>query len=144
EVVAVERDVDHAERHRRPALDLADLLPDTLRKMDAAGADPDQRQLVGSLVALEDLVRDARERTLDRERVHHLPGAVGAQLLRLSHLEAPELAPRNENASAALPGGVARSPQYDGRHADPFLTSPGQVKRGVGGDFEVLYLRVEH
>src|SRR5689334_3802556 len=78
EIVAVERDVDDAERHRRPAFDLLYLLPDALGEEDAAGADPDQRELVGSLVALEDLVRDAREGALDRERIHHLPGAVGA------------------------------------------------------------------
>src|SRR4029077_18584038 len=83
QVVAVERDVDHAERWRRAALDLADPLADALGQMHAARADADQRQVLGPLVALEDLVRDADERTLDRERIHHLPGAVGA------HTETP-------------------------------------------------------
>src|SRR5437764_338452 len=44
----------------------------------AARADADQRQALGALVVLEDLVRDADQGALDAERVHHVPPAVGA------------------------------------------------------------------
>jgi hypothetical protein len=73
-IVAVERDVDDAEGDLRPVLDVLDRLAQALRQVDAARADADQRQLLGALVALEDLVRDAHHRALDRGRVHHLPG----------------------------------------------------------------------
>src|SRR5262245_20342557 len=78
EVVAVERDVDDAEGRQRAALDLLHLPAEALGEVDAARADADQREVLASLVALEDLVRDADERALDRERVHHLTGAVPA------------------------------------------------------------------
>jgi hypothetical protein len=37
----------------------------------AARAHADERKIVNALVALDDLVRDARERTADSIRVHH-------------------------------------------------------------------------
>jgi hypothetical protein len=78
EVVAVERDVDDAERQCRAALDLLDVLADALGDVDAARADADERQVGGALVALEDLVRDADERPLDGHRIHHQTAAVVA------------------------------------------------------------------
>src|SRR3989441_599533 len=82
QVVAIERDVDHAEGWRHAALDLADRLADALGQVHATRADADQRQLLGALVALEDLVRDADERALDGERVHHLPAVGGHRRAR--------------------------------------------------------------
>src|SRR2546427_265345 len=59
-------------------LDLVDGLADALREVDAARTDADQCEVLGALVVLEDLVRDAHERTVDPDCIHHLPGAIGA------------------------------------------------------------------
>ena len=70
QVVAVERDVEGAGGHL--------VLVDALRmageppgERHAARADADQRQLLQAAVALEDLVRDARQRPPDAVGVHH-------------------------------------------------------------------------
>ena len=99
QVVAVERDVDHAEGWRHAALDLADRLADALGQVHATRADADQRQLLGALVALEDLVRDADERALDGERVHHLPAVGGHRRARDS-----KTPPRPGREASSLPG----------------------------------------
>ena len=78
EVVAVERDVDDPERHQRTALDLLQRAAQPLREVHAARADADEDQTLGVTVALDHLVRDPRERPLDRLAVHHLAGAVRA------------------------------------------------------------------
>src|SRR5438093_649127 len=62
-----DHDLVHAVRLGEPDLPLL-----------AARADADQRQALGALVVLEDLVRDADQGALDAERVHHVPPAVGA------------------------------------------------------------------
>src|SRR2546428_1430358 len=119
EVVAVERDVDHAERNRRSGLDLVDGLADALREVHAARADADQRQTVGTFVVLEDLVRDADEGSLDTERIHHLAGTVGAHQRTPDAKKPPRLS-RGACSGATEIVAVMR---------EPFLTSLGQVKR---------------
>src|SRR5437667_4912599 len=119
EVVAVERDVDDAERDGRTGLDLADGLADALREVHAARADADQRQVLGPLVVLEDLVRDADQGALDAERVHHLPSAVGAHRRPPDTKKPPRLS--REACSCAT--------EIVAAMREPFLTSPGQVKR---------------
>src|SRR5206468_76312 len=99
--------------------DLVDRLADTLREVDAARADPDQRQSVGALVVLEDLVRDPDERPLDTDRVHHLAGAVDAHRPPPDTKKPPRLS-REACSGATEIVGVMR---------EPFLTSLGQVKR---------------
>ena len=70
DVVAVEADVERAGRDV-DALDLGDLLREALRQVDAAGQDPDEHDPGGALVALDDLVSDARQSPSDIARVHH-------------------------------------------------------------------------
>ena len=72
DVVAVERDVQDADRHVR-ALDLCDLGGEAPRQVIPAVRDPDQRQPSGALVSLDDLVGDARERPADVGGVQQLP-----------------------------------------------------------------------
>src|SRR5439155_724051 len=86
---------------------------------DPARADADQRQILGPLVVLEDLVRDADQGALDAERVHHLPPAVGAHRRPPDTKKPPRLS-REACSCATEIVGVMR---------EPFLTSPGQVKR---------------
>src|SRR5581483_528894 len=65
DVVAVEGDVDGAERDRRPG-ELLDQPPQPLGDEDTARVDADQRDVVEALVALDDLVGDAVEGALER------------------------------------------------------------------------------
>ena len=67
QVVAVHRDVEGADGHGVP-LDRGDPLGEPAGQRDAAGRDAEQDEVVGALVALEDLVGDAGQR----------PGDVGA------------------------------------------------------------------
>jgi hypothetical protein len=60
DVVAVEGDVDSAELGRFAGA-LVDEAAQALRERDAAGLDPDERNLRQVAVRLDDLVRDARE-----------------------------------------------------------------------------------
>ena len=69
EVVAIEADVELAERHLR-ALDGLDLLGQALGEQVAARHDADERDVARALVGLEDLMRDARQRPLDLVCVH--------------------------------------------------------------------------
>ena len=69
EVVAVEADVELAERHLR-ALDGLDLLGQALGEQIAPRHDADERDVARALVRLEDLMRNARQRPLDLVRVH--------------------------------------------------------------------------
>ena len=69
EIVAVEADVEASERDVHP-LDLADPVDELLGEQVAAGDDAHDGQVLASLVALEDLVRDARHRTRDGCLVH--------------------------------------------------------------------------
>src|SRR3989442_39542 len=55
----------------RPTLQLHDLRRQTPRQVVAFGHDPDQDEVAGAVVALHDLVRDARERSADLVRVHN-------------------------------------------------------------------------
>ena len=64
-VVAVEGDVDRAERDLFPA-PLLDEGGEPLGERDAARVDPDERQCAEVVVPLDDLVRDARERARER------------------------------------------------------------------------------
>ena len=79
DVVAVERDVEHADRHVR-ALDPGDLGGEAPRQVVAAVRDPDQRQPAGALVSLDDLVGDAGERPADVVGVEQLPTHENAPL----------------------------------------------------------------
>src|SRR5437899_2258241 len=119
EVVAVERDVDDSERDGRTGLDLVDGPADALREVHAARPDADERQVLGALVVLEDLVRDADQGALDAERVHHLPPAVGAHRRPPDTKKPPRLS--REACSCAT--------EIVGFMREPFLTSLGQVKR---------------
>ena len=69
QVVAVERDVERAGRHLVTG-DLAQARGDTPRQRHAAFADADERELVDRAVALDDLVRDARQRPLHAVGIH--------------------------------------------------------------------------
>ena len=63
-VVAVEGDVDGAELDLLPA-PLLDQAREPLGDRDAAGVDPDEGDVAEIVVALDDLVRDPRERALE-------------------------------------------------------------------------------
>ena len=65
DVVAVEGDVELAER-KLDAGALGDQPAEALRERDAAAVDADERDLVEVVVPLDDLVRDAGERPVDR------------------------------------------------------------------------------
>ena len=67
DVVAVEGDVDGAERGRVAGA-LLDQPGEPVRERDAAGLDADEGELVELRVALDDLVRDARQRPGERRR----------------------------------------------------------------------------
>src|SRR4029079_5901797 len=69
-VVPVTADVQRAAGDDR-ALELGQLGREPSRELIALGHDPDQDDVARSVVALEDLVRDARERTADLLRIHH-------------------------------------------------------------------------
>src|SRR5439155_454005 len=99
--------------------DLVHRLADGLREEHAARADADQRETVGALVVLEDLVGDADEGPLDAECVHHLAGAVGAHQRPPDTKKPPRLS-REACSGATENVGVMH---------EPFLTSLGQVKR---------------
>ena len=68
DVVAVEGDVDGAERGRDAGA-LLDQAREPLRERDAAGLDPDERDVVELGVALDDLVGDSRKSPPERVRV---------------------------------------------------------------------------
>ena len=53
------------------AVDLADRLRQPPGERHAARPDPDQRQLLDAAIALENLVRDPRERPAHAVGVHH-------------------------------------------------------------------------
>ena len=69
EVVAVERDVEHAAR-QFPSLDLRDLRAEPRRDRYAALADADEHQMLRSMIFLYNLVRDAHEGTADAVLIH--------------------------------------------------------------------------
>lgn len=60
EIIAVERDVEDADRWLL-ALDMLDIGSDALRNRHAARADAHNDDVVHALVALDNLMRDARE-----------------------------------------------------------------------------------
>src|SRR5947199_352013 len=65
DVVAIEGDVDGAERGRL-AGPLLDQAPEPLRERDTAGLDPDERHAAEVGVRLDDLVGDPGERPAER------------------------------------------------------------------------------
>ena len=69
EVIAVEADIQAAERQTHP-LDLLDLLDELLGKQVAACHDAHEREVLATFVPLEDLVRDARNGAVDGGLVH--------------------------------------------------------------------------
>ena len=71
QVVAIERDVERAGRHV-VAVDFLERAGEPPGERHAARADPDERQLVEAAVALENLVRDARQRARHAIGVHYL------------------------------------------------------------------------
>src|SRR5439155_772772 len=93
EVVAVERDIEGADRHRG-AVDLGDLGREPVGERDAARAEADEGELGGATVLLEDLVGDAGESPVERRLVEYLgllaePRCRGAQLLSLRTSRGP-------------------------------------------------------
>jgi hypothetical protein len=73
EVVAVERDVERAERHL-DALGRVHRAGEPLRDLDAAALDPDEHEPVGAGVELDDLVGHALDRAGHRARVEQAAG----------------------------------------------------------------------
>ena len=69
EIIAIEADVERAKRYIG-ALDLLDLARKAMSEQVASGEDSDQGDVRGTMVGLENLVRDARERSLNFVRVH--------------------------------------------------------------------------
>jgi hypothetical protein len=69
DIVAIEGDIQHADPDRAP-LDPPDLGGQASRQVIAACRDADEHHALGTLVALEDLVRDARDRAPDLGLVH--------------------------------------------------------------------------
>ena len=69
EIVAIEADVEAAERNPH-TLDLLDLVDKLLCEQVAACHDTHERKVIATLVALEDLVCDARERAVDGSLIH--------------------------------------------------------------------------
>ena len=85
QVVAVHRDVERADGDRA-ALDGGDALGQPAGQRHATGRDAQQDEVVGALVALEDLVGDAGQRPVDVGGLEHRRGrAAGAQHGRPSH-----------------------------------------------------------
>ena len=64
EIIAIEADVERAERYVG-AFDLLDLTRKAMSEQIASGEDSHQGDVRGTMVGLENLVRDARERSLD-------------------------------------------------------------------------------
>ena len=114
-VVAVEGDVDRAELDLLPA-PLLDQRGEPLCERDAAGVDADEREPAEVVVALDDLVRDPRERALEAL----CPGDLAQQWLdrmavgavRTHSTSFPASLDRVKGSSAIL----ARP--ADGHHAD--------------------------
>src|SRR4029453_103616 len=72
EVVAVKGDVERPDRERR-AVDLGDLLGQPMRPAPAPGrAPPDEGQVLGAAVPLENLVGDAGEGSVEGDLVENL------------------------------------------------------------------------
>ena len=69
EIIAIEADVERAERYVS-SLDLLDLDRKAMSKQIASCEDSHQGDVRGTMVGLENLVRDARERSLNFVRVH--------------------------------------------------------------------------
>ena len=70
QVVAVERDVERAGRHL-VVVDLGNRAREAAGNRNAAGPDADQGELLDAAIALENLVRDARERPAHAVGVHY-------------------------------------------------------------------------
>jgi hypothetical protein len=86
DVVAVEGDVDGADVDLHPA-PLLDQATQAVRERDAARVDADERHVLQRLVPLDDLVRDPRERPLDRVGIEEdLPGQARADGGVAAHL----------------------------------------------------------
>ena len=73
DVVAVERDVEDADGQPH-ALDPLDLAGEPPGEVVPAGGDPDEREALGALVPLEDLVRDPRDGAADLLLLHQARG----------------------------------------------------------------------
>src|SRR3989454_3876572 len=71
QVVAVERDVERPDRKCR-AVDLRDLRGKAMREAHAARPQPDEREVLGAAVLLQDLVGDAGEGPVERGLVEDL------------------------------------------------------------------------
>ena len=74
EVVAVERDVERADREA-DALMLRDRVGEPMGERDAAALDADEREALGAGVLLDDLVADADGRAPNLLGGHDLPAA---------------------------------------------------------------------
>src|SRR4030095_13094322 len=71
EVVAIEGDVERADRERR-AVDLRDLLGEPVRQAHAARAQSAEGKVLGATVPLENLVGDAGESSVEGDLVENL------------------------------------------------------------------------
>ena len=69
EVVAVERDIQHAQRQPH-ALHLLDDLPDHLRQRHAPALNPDQLEVFHAAVVFDNFVRNAPQRALHGVFIH--------------------------------------------------------------------------
>ena len=70
-IVAIQRDVQRADRHFH-AVDAAHGLRDALRQRHAAPANSDQRQVLGAAAFFHDFVRQPLQRAVDFRSGHQL------------------------------------------------------------------------
>src|SRR5207245_5196452 len=77
QVVTIERDVERPDREGR-TVDVGDLRGEAMREAHAARAEPDEREVLGAAVLLEDLVGDAGEGSVERGLVEDLRLLAGA------------------------------------------------------------------
>src|SRR5262245_2575688 len=71
QIIAVEGDIDHAQRHSL-SLDGADLLRQPPGEMNPTRPDTDKHQILTALIAFQNLMGDARQGPVDRHLIHHL------------------------------------------------------------------------
>src|SRR6266851_572699 len=123
-VVAVLADVERTHRDRRP-FELHQAVRQPACEVVPLGHDADQNQVAGAAIALEDLVRDPRQRAADLIRIHH--GGLQPSLLDRAH------------ASMADPPAAARDSVHRWcRWEEPTSTAANALwyarARSAGGD----------
>ena len=85
QVIAVERDVQLADRHLR-AFDLLNPSRQPVCEVHPPGPDPDERDFLGAFIPLQNLVGDARQCPRHLTRIHHERFLVSGLFLRSDHV----------------------------------------------------------